>query len=118
MLQFSVLTKIRFRWGLNQADELAKLRDQVGRLTNVLSIVTQERDRLMEDASKVSEEHWLHLVRVVSEVQAASEAMEKVIAAAAEEKVLGTFVLGFEARLSELKKDHVTECRTVKRVGF
>lgn len=72
----------------------------------------------MEDASKVAEEHRLHVVKVISEAQASSETKKKAATAAVEKKVPGTFVPGFKARLSELKEDHDTECKTVKHASF
>lgn len=85
---------------------MAKLCDKVGCLTSDLEVVSQERDRLVEGASKLAEEHRLHVVEV------------EITCAAAEEKVLATFLPGFETCLAEIKLDHATECRDAKRADF
>lgn len=74
---------------------MAQLRDQVAGLMGDFEVVTQERDRLVEGASKVAKEHRLRVV----EMETVRADAEKAAAHTVEQ----AFVPVFESRLEELK---------------
>lgn len=61
-LRSAALMKTRLLQGLDRAEELGKLREQVARLTKEDSAVVEECDRAIAGASKDAETHMAMLV--------------------------------------------------------
>lgn len=111
LLHLFTLSRVRLQRGTDQADELAKLGDQVGRLTTELLTALKERDQLVGDASKDVEPHRVHVVKATKDDADAA-------AIVAHEMVLASLMLGFEQHLAELKEDSNTQGKVLKCVGL
>lgn len=104
------LMMVRLLRGLNRAEELGRLREQVARLTKEVWAVVEERDRAVAGASKDAETHRA-LLTEAKETAAAAEKLRlqeaEVNEAALQESVadghatlIDELMVGFQERLT------------------